>query len=181
MSKIPWDKLLSNFRETAGQLKAAIQQADADIEARQVERDRILYDDLGRDGFLEFLRLELAQSAADFAAGLVKAIQASKPTFRVLDERRKRGIGTGVTIFAGDDPRAQVSGGLAPGALAYFLGPEVLVERVADALEHAAWPEPAMPLQQRQERLAQLEKEIGELNKLRSDLAEQLQAAGLKG
>lgn len=170
--------LVAKVIDAAGAVREEIRKLDGKIEALQSLRRTITEPPVSKNDFMDYVREDIKRRSARFPRQL-QAKWANKKEFNIFDrmERMYSGHAGGlqpIPYLSGDIEKMDT--GLEPAAFFWFFG-ELIEERFAEALNDLPWPEDAMPVAERRERIKGIDAEINKVSIRRDGLRAQLKAA----
>lgn len=164
--------LLQQVTQAAGGLRQAIIDLDSKIADCHEKRQRIGEGKVSKEEFLAYVSASIDREVGYFESSIERQMKAVNQSFFALE-----GGSMNVVWLTGErnlpDP-------IHENACFWYLKPAILA-RAAEIAGRMDFPTDAIPATERRRMLADLDREIANLNNERDDLAEQLQNAGLAG
>lgn len=170
--------LVAKVIDAAGKVQEKIRELDGEIEALQRLRLQITEPTVSKADFMDYVREDIKRRAGRFPK-MLKVRWANRHEFNVFDkmERLYNGAAGGlqaIPYLSGDVEKMDT--GLEPPAFFWFFG-SLIEERFAEAIDDLPWPENAMPVAERRERIKEIDAEISKLTSRRTTLQAQLKSA----
>lgn len=164
--------------DAAGAVREKIRAVDGEIEALRNLRRSITAPTVSKTDFMDYVHEDIKRRARMFPRQLTKK-WANRSEFNVFDrmERMFNGHAGGlqpIPYLSGDIEKMDT--GLEPAAFFWFFG-ALIEERFMEAINDFPWPEDAMPVTERRERIKKIDIEINNLTSLRDGLQAQLKSA----
>ena len=170
------DSLISQVRDAAKELKAKIAELDEQIAAAHHQRGLITAARVSKADFMAYIAEDIRRRGQSFARKIRYEAERGVHEYGRLEQIMRADNGSlsypyltgqfGIPVAITDDAM-------------YWYFADLMVKRLADALDTLDWPEDAMPAVERKAALDKLDTEIKQLNQARDELASQLIEAGL--
>lgn len=177
MSKL--DELLNQITAAAKDLKQQVLAIDRQILTCQKQRDELTSAPVSKADFLDYLKSDMRRKYQNsyFLDTLKRRLSSMSREFGALENTDKNGFSQQVAYLTGDAASAVI---IKDEAI-FFYFEDVILGRIASLLDGEAWPESAVPVEERKALIADLDKRIISLKQDRKKLTDQLIAAGLQG
>lgn len=169
--------LIGQVKKAADKLKGEIYALDVRIEEAFSQRARLTEGNVSKSDFMAYVAEDIRRRGEVFKRKLTASIKAGKKEFGTLDPLMSNPSGRmNYSYLSAEHYVPNV-----PEEAFYWYFPEIIVERMSDAISGLPWPDDAMPVAERREVIKKLDQEISELTAERDTLANDLIRAGLAG
>lgn len=172
-------ELLGQLEQAKGQLLHELRVIDGQYSALRGKRNQVTSGAVSHVEYVDLLRESFLRRGAQHGRDITRMIAEKGVAYGWLTATMAANPTTGLggTWLTGDS-RAPTH--LTESAMYFYFG-DLMAERVGAVVAHLPWDDKAMPAEQRETVLVEIDAALAQLQSQRNDLAAQLEAAGLKG
>lgn len=171
--------LLSQLSTAAHELKKQVVAIDCSIMECQKQRDTLTSSPVSKADFLEYIRADIRRKyqGSRFMNTLKQRLGSVSREFGALEQMDKRVGNQNISYLTIDASSTET----VKDEAVFFYFEDVILGRIASLVDGEAWPESAVPVEERKTLIVDLDAQIVALRQDRKKLTDQLLAAGLQG